>query len=501
MQAAFARGISRLVQWPAWSAFGLLGLLFGVYLYTNSYSRFYYDAGSYWYLAGRYWASGQFHFQSFDSSLRGYLFPLLLSPLFRVASHWAGAPIALTRALGLGTAAALFGVVGPALWQALSACPTQTVSLGRRLLFGLLGFGLWRGYFNFPLTDFPALLLLLSGLWAGLRGRSVVSGLLAGLAVAAAANFRPIYVAALPLAAGQCLWPHWSNAAGPQPDLIRWARGLAFGVGMCLVMAPQLFINQVHFGVTSPLVLTARPNEPNLYFALVHTGLYFQKYETNVGTDYPTAQVFFADAEGRSLLSKMKQAPPATAAQHLRTAGTYSMALLRLLMRHAFNGLDVQYPTPYVQKVYTPSWGLAPANYTVIITGFFVLLRLAWRRHTRASIPAGLVLLAILAPCAALLPVVMECRFLMPLQLLLCAAVAFDTSPLRSWRAASTARRATGALLYGGMLLACFAASSSTQRQLVGKPRLLFDWQKTAAQPEAGSRGGNLLSEPAGANL
>ena len=170
VQGAFARGAGRLTQWPAASAFGLLGLLFGAYLYTNSYNSLYYDAGGYWHYAGRFWSSGQFRFQSFDSILRGYLFPLLLSPLTRIASGWGVEPIALTRAVGLGTAAALFGVVAPGLWQALSAHPARPVSLGRRLVFGLLGFGFWRGYFNFPLTDFPALLLLLGGLWMLVRG-------------------------------------------------------------------------------------------------------------------------------------------------------------------------------------------------------------------------------------------------------------------------------------------------------------------------------------------
>ena len=251
VQGAFARGAGRLTQWPAASAFGLLGLLFGAYLYTNSYNSLYYDAGGYWHYAGRFWSSGQFRFQSFDSILRGYLFPLLLSPLTRIASGWGVEPIALTRAVGLGTAAALFGVVAPGLWQALSAHPARPVSLGRRLVFGLLGFGFWRGYFNFPLTDFPALLLLLGGLWMLVRSGAASLLLLAGLAVAAAANLRPVYLAALPLAAGLCLWPHGSGAA---TGTASWARGLAFRVGVGLVMAPQLLINQVHFAVNSLLV-------------------------------------------------------------------------------------------------------------------------------------------------------------------------------------------------------------------------------------------------------
>ena len=495
IQPAVARGAAQLAQWPACSAFGLLGLLFGTYLYTNSYARLYYDADEYWQYAGQFWNSGQFRLQSFDSILRGYLFPLLLSPLTRIASIWGVSPLALSRAVGLGMAAALFGVVGPALWQAVGPQPARPLSVGRRLAFGLLGFGFWRGYFNFPLTDFPALLLLAGGLWMLLRGRSAGRQLLAGMALAATVNLRPIYLAALPLAFGLSLWWHWFKPDAQLPRLVKAGRCLAFGVGMCLVMVPQLLINRAHFGINSPLVLTAKPNEPNLYLGLMRLGIHFQKYESNLGPDYPSARVFFADAEGQALFQALKQASPATVAQYVRVAITYAPAGLRLLARHGFNGLDVQYPTPYVPALYVSSWGLALANYTVLITGVVVLLRLAWRRHTQASVPAMAVLVIVLAPCVVLLPVVMECRFLMPLHLVLCAAVAFGTSPLRSWRAASAARRTVGALLYVGGLVACFAASASTQRQLVGKPRVLFSWPPTAASQKRDGAGGNVWTK------
>jgi hypothetical protein len=495
-QSALTRGAAQLARWPACSAFGLLGLLFGTYLYTNSYDRLYYDADEYWHFAGQFWSSGHFCFQSFDSILRGYLYPLLLAPLTRIASIWEVSPITLTRTVGLGTAAALFGVVGPGLWQALGTHPARPLSVGRRLVFGLLGFGFWRGYFNFPLTDFPALLLLASGLWLLLRGRSASSQLMAGLAIAATVNMRPIYLAALPLVFGLNMWWHWLKSDAQSPRLVKGGRCLAFGVGMCLVMAPQLLINRTHFGVSSPFVLTAKPHEPNLYIGLMRLGVHFQKYETNVGPDYPSARVFFADAEGDALFNSLKQAAPTTVAQYVRAASTHAPALVRLLARHGFNGLDVQYATPYITKIYVGSWGLAFANYTIIMAGFVVMLRLAWRWHTQASIPVVAVLVVLLAPCVALLPVVMECRFLMPLHLLLCAAVAFGASPLRSWRAASAARRTVGALLYMGGLVACFAASASTQRQLVGKPRVLFDWQQPAALPERAGAGGKISSEP-----
>ena len=177
-------------------------------MYSTEPLEFYYDSSLYWELASKFWPDGHFDFLAYDHPLRGYLFPLLLSALLRVAEHYPLMPVTLTRTLGAAVAAGLFGVVGPGLWQAAQRTgPAAPVPLGRRLLFGALGFVFWRGYFHYPLTDFPALLALAGGLWAALRARALPGGLLAGALVAAAVNFRPVYAIVLPLAGLLCWWP------------------------------------------------------------------------------------------------------------------------------------------------------------------------------------------------------------------------------------------------------------------------------------------------------
>ncbi|WP_190926158.1 hypothetical protein [Hymenobacter armeniacus] len=131
-------------------------------------------------------------------------------------------------------------------------------------------------------------------------------------------------------------------------------------------------------------------------------------------------------------------------------------------LRHLFNGLDVQYPTPYIPAVYVPTWGLAWLNYTVLLGGMVIWV-LAWRR---ASAPGYLVILSLLIQCAAVVPVAMECRFLLPLHLLLCAAFAFGLRPRHLWRSTSRPTRIAAACLYVTALAACFWVSSNAQRQL-----------------------------------
>lgn len=486
------RRLARARAWadrrPGRVAFAVIFLVFAVHMLTGRGVQFSYDDGYYWRLAHQYWQSGAFDFYSFDSYMRGYLFPLLLAPLAWLEFTYQFDSLVLVRVLGAAVAGLLFGVVAPGLWRALQpwqlagAAGAAAVSWQRRLAFGALGFVCWRGYFNYPLTDFPSLLALAAGLWALLRGRSVGSGLLAGLAVAAAVNFRPVYLAALPLAGLLALWPR--PAAHRRGPAAEWGRRLAFVGGLALVSGPQLLINRRHFGTATPLVLTHLPSERSLYFQQLQMGLCNQKYETSVAPDHPAPQMFFADPAGQALWRHSGPETLTTAAEYLALVRAAPAVVAGVWGRHLFNALDVQYPTPYVQRVYVPTWGLAWANYTALGAGLLVLLaglRRAAAARCWPPVPALLALAALLLPCAAVLPVLVECRFLLPLHLLLCAALAFGAHPRTAWRQRpAPARLALLALLYAGWLAGAFALSINAQSQLERQPRQVFGWQGPA---------------------
>ena len=492
--ASAALPATRLARIRAWADRrpGLVaaGVIFGVYAVHMLTSRgvvFLYDDGYYWKMAHQYWQTGAFEFQSFDSSLRGYLFPLLLAPLAWLEFTYQLAPAVLTRLLGAAVAALLFGVVGPGLWRA--ALPageaTPPVSWPRRLAFGAMGLVCWRGYFNYPLTDFPALLALSGGLWALLRGRSVGHGLLAGLLVAAAVNFRPVYLAALPLAGLLCLWPR--PAARHRRLGTEWGRRLAFGAGLALVGWGQLRINQHHFGADTPLVLARLPGSANLFITQLQMGLCNQKYETAEAVDHPAPQMFFGDPAGQALWQRSGPPTLTTAAEYLALVREAPAVVAGVWGRHLFNALDVQYPTPYVERVYVPTWGLAWANYTLLGGGLWVLAcrtaRAAAARRRWPPVPGLLALGALLLPCLAVLPVLVECRFMLPLHLLLCAALAFGAQPRAAWQRRRAGARLALLALYAGWVVGAFALSANAQLQLERQPRRLFTWQGLAPKP------------------
>ena len=460
---------------PAPIAVAMLLVVYAGYLPNSGFHRLYYDSSQYWELGRQYGKTGAFELLSFGSSMRGYLLPLLLAPFAIAGPHIGWEPVDLMRPLGVATAALLFGALGPALWRAAVGAGAPEVSLSRRLVFGALGFVLWRDYFNFPLSDFPALCALATALWAILSGRSVLSGVLAGLALGASANMRPVFMAALPFAGLLALLPRpAATDTGSAPTRrMAWAWRGGIAAGLAMVLAPQVAINAHNAGVYSPWVLARVLSNPtNLYMQQLEWGLQFQKYETNVGSDLLGAQMFFLDPNGAAVFASAHLLRFDNLAQYLALAKQQPLAVLGVWARHLFNGLDLQYPSPYIKKVYVVSWPLAWLNYTVLLGGTVVLLTKAWRSALRLR--PWLVLATLLMPCLGALPVAMECRFLLPLHLLLSAAVAFGAQPLRSWRAAAGTRRV--ALVAGYILLvaAAFWVSSNCKSRLDMAPRNLL---------------------------
>ena len=455
---------ARVQRLPALLAGVMIMSVYCAYLPTTTYTGLYYDSNGYWDFAKEYFNTGHFEFLSYFNIQRGYLFPLLLSPFTRLVTEANMVPIEVTRILGAATAAVVFGWAGPALWQAVKG--GQAVSLSRRLVFAGLGFAIWRDYFNFSLTDFPALLGLVISLIALLRGRGLISGLVAGVALAAAVNMRPVYLIVLPVVGLLALLPPPGRARG-----WGWARGAALVLGATAVLLPQAYTNSVHVDVRSPLVLTSMPGQPSLFVQQLQWGLKNQKYETNIGSDYKYAGMSFVDERGKAMWEATALTEFATASQYIELCLGRPWRSIGVWQRHLFNALDVQYATPYIQAVFVPTWPLAGLNYSLIFGGLVVLLVRPWQRPSIRWSRTVLVLLALLLPCLLVLPTAIECRFLLPLHLLLSGAVAFGATPLRWWQAASTKMRGFVIAGYVATVVSGFLASASAQKHLYEAPR------------------------------
>ncbi|GAB3583856.1 hypothetical protein [Hymenobacter daeguensis] len=415
-----------------------IAAIFGLYLFTSEYHNLYYDAEDYWQLGHRFYHEGHFQLLAYDDAMRGYAYPLVnfLCLAVRKALSWDA--VTVVKLLNAGLAGLLFGVVGPRLWQAATGAAAPPAP-GRRLAWAALGFVFWRGYFNFSLSDFPALLALGTALWLGQR-RGAGAALAAGVALALAVNIRPIYLASAGPALGLLLWQ--------QPRPRRVPRLALLAAGAAVVLAPQWLINQRHFQANTPLVLSQSRalNIHNLYLQKLKWGLVHEKYESSVGRELPTGQLLFLNAAGAAALRTEHLTKLESPAQYLLVLLHHPATVAGAYARHLFAGLDISHPTPYLKR-WEPSAPRQFLNYGLWFWAALVALR---RRPTPRE---ALVLAALLLPCLAVVPLSMEVRFLLPLHLLLLALVAFGRWP--AW--AFSGRRAliTG-VVFGGFVLGCF---------------------------------------------
>ena len=440
--------------------------LYAAYLPLSGYGpgQFRFDAAEYWELSLKFTPPGGFSLLAFDDPIRGYLGPLLVLPA-RVLCHFTGWSI-LTGAqfLGAGWAALLFGVAIPALWARAIG---RALSGGRWLVLVLLGFVFWRDYFNFTLSDIPALTLLLLGLTVLCRRGWGWAGL-AGLLLAAAVNIRPVYAACLPGVLWLLAGRRWEFSRQ------RFAQALsALVAGAALVLLPQLLINQRHFGQNTPLVLAQRPGSAPLYLRQLTWGTAFQRYETSLVPAIPRALIY-ADSVGQRALAAVPGGRFAGYGKFMQFLAQHPLSSAARYARHLFNGLDIRYPTPYPTRLHPPGQAaLRLLNYALLGLGLW----LAWtcwqaaRRNQQpvespSETPRAAVLCALLLPCLFALPTLIECRFLLPLHLLLLTGVAATWRPLEWWRSwRGPARRLAVLALAAGWLWGCWQLSEATAGQ------------------------------------
>ena len=455
----------------------------GIFLFVILWLTFFgyhdanpYDAEIYWNNAEMFTRGEHFSFLSFNSSLRGYLFSFLLIIPKELADYSGLSPSSMIIAFGGLQAALLFGWVLPALYSSLR--PESSFSGWGRILFAAVGLFFWIGYFNYTLSDFPGLLAYCGALMLLVNGRvswgkALAEGVLAG----AALNMRPALQIGMPVV----LLLAGVQGAGPAS---RWVnlRNVALVVGgMLLISLPQWQINRANFNRNTPLVLAqlAGDSQANLALQQVGWGLKIQKYESafRAGPTLRSGPIMYRDQLGKQLLneagysySEIKLGEPVfeSVPAYFRLVARHPLRVGVVYLAHLFNGLDQHYNTPYIrQPIQEFAWLLPAVNYSL----WFGLLLLLWIRRSQLLAITGnqlLVLLAVLLPCAVGCVVATETRFLLPLHVLMYAAVCFDWQIIaRSW----VAQRSLGKTLILGCWVSfvalCFCFSLYVFRQQV----------------------------------
>lgn len=465
-------------RYKAWIWFSITFLLFLGHVLTSCYHELYYDSLGYWFLANTFDQGGasRFSFYNFDSALRGYLLPLLNYPAAVIVREgFPGAESEAAKIMGALWAGAVFGVTGPALWEKLADTPVNNL---RRFVFVAIGFVLWRDYFNFTLSDFPSVLALLLALLVAYRSHTYGTALAAGAFVAAAVYIRPLSLLVTPFVLGILVLGKKIDNTGT-PIKLSWLKHFArlslFGLAFVLVAIPQYLINVNNYQSQNWLILGLgdgdfRVNEvDNVYIFKINEGLDKQRYETNVGQDYPAPQAIYVDIAGRALLENNGNPLFDSFQKYFAFVVSHPADMAALYTRHFFNGLDILYPGPYINKIYGSTLSISFVNYTVLFTAFLVIVL----RIQQVQIIHWLCIGAVAITCLASMPLMIETRYFLPLNLLLYAVACFGWPREWHWRLVHTRQMVSVFLAFSLFFLICLTLSSNTQASLSIKPKLL----------------------------
>lgn len=396
-----------------------------------SESGLYYDSFDYFELAETFNRHG-FSFINYHNVTRGYIIPFTLYLLQALAEFLRIESLVFFR-LCFGVLMTFFiSWLVPAYFEALTG---QKVNFISRLLFVLLVIYFWQGYFLYPLTDFPALILLvvclltllLSTKEAGIKflPRSILL-LVAGIALSLSTIACPSYMIVLLPVFLFLLFLLWNNF----PDnSIRIVLLVLFVIGLALGWTPQAAINLHNFHVLSPFVLAEDVGE-NLYESQLSWGIVVQRYETNIEPDFKTPRVVFVDKHGLNIRQNMnidETVEFISMRKYIPLLINSPVDFIILYFRHLFNGMDITYHTPYVEQLNNGRIIFSLLNYSLQF--IFLVAFIAWMPVLLKEKRAIAHIMILFLPAFLSLPGAVEVRFFLPVYLLIYLVTAYLIIP------------------------------------------------------------------------
>lgn len=397
-------------QGPAFAAFRvafagtlIVGLLQGV-------RTFYGDSGEYWELAGTFTQSGHFSLLSFESSARGYGLPLILYVLreFGEGVHWIP-PSVVTLFFAL-----LFALIGAVLAPRLAevAWPERPWGYGRRLALTATLLVFWSGDLNYPLSDFPGLVMGLLALVAIAKPDSPGWMLIAGIASAIAIDLRPAYLPFVPMLAVIVAWAWFEQRVTQHASLARRALCVSLlVVGFLAASLPQSLSAHRHYGTWTFIPGASEQTAERLTLGMVH-----QRNDAFETPQRPGV-ITYGDATGQRLLERQPEGKINSLSQYVGLVVSNPTIMVPLLARHIVNGLDARYSTIYVEHY--DSGGHIWLRLAGFLLVFLALARVLWpsaRRglgRARWRYPFALLLCSLTS-----VPTAVETRYMLPVYLL-----------------------------------------------------------------------------------
>ncbi|WP_146013176.1 MULTISPECIES: hypothetical protein [Pseudomonas] len=397
-----------------------------VQLYMNV-QVFPFDAGNYWALSAHIWDF------SFPQQMRGYFYPLMLSPFKFLHDNYAPFGLLFFKIFTSVFYAYFFAVLFPGFFSTIFGGKLTVLS---RSVPSMLIAIIFPGLICYPLSDAPSLALVIGAAVLALSGIKSESNIkrfglffIAGMFAYFAYNTRTIYLFSI---VALCLL----IVSTAKLNFTKRAIGVfAFLLGACLGAVPQMAINKGHYDTPSPFIITDL-GSGSLFLSQLMWGVVVDRYETYTPVGAPGSPVFYANSAGENLLLHTDARKIVSIKDYLKLVVTHPLTFSSIYASHIASGLDVRdgevyTQTPSHQKSMRSIFSLAVV--VLGITQFFRLLFLSG-----AFSPAGLVeklgwTIVLLIACVAVIPGAVETRFFFPVFYVCLVAMVsgFQSDPLK----------------------------------------------------------------------
>ena len=443
----FVNGLSDAGPRAAWGAFVLAFAAMFLYALDNQQLAFRGDAYETWEVA-KSLVDPASTFRSYVE-YRGFVVFVLNAMIYRLSVLFGIDGVLTFRFFASLVFAGLSAVSLPVVLGRLAGVPP---TFARRAFCVAVAFLFFRGHFLYPSNDWVAWFFLLLSLNTATGsappkvGRAAAIGLWMGAAVLSRSN----YIVSVPFVVWLVLrsvgFGHRKRAA-------------VCGVALVLVLGAMFALNAGYSAHREQVAGKMQTDARRVLNGQLTNGLRMQRIEWNAGDDSYPGMLVLEEGRGKAILAADKRETGWLHwYEYLGMVPEHAADFAVLYARHLFNGLDLAYPTVYVQDLRQRSLLFSVLNFALIFLSLAALSRSRpyWPRQAPA-------LLAIALPALSCVPFPVEPRFFMSLAMFLHALPAF-TGP---WHRNATVK-------YWLMLVAavatCIAISAQIFQSLEGAP-------------------------------
>lgn len=343
-------------KWCAWILSSALFFLL-LLLYQNKNS--YYDSASYWSMAASFMTEEGFSINPEKTAsffaIRGYVFPFIL---FLLKGFWQLGWVHLWGLLSV-LYGFFFAVICADFFELLLDIKVSAV---KRVFPTICIILFWKSLIYYPLSDLMAVGLEVTGLFLLLKikkssgwnsnkkaiVKTVAMAVGAGMLLYAAYNSRPVYQYTMYLALILLFVESRKMFKGRLAG--NAVAAVCFLLGMILVAAPQVKINQENLGIGSwkvPLQLNSMYGDTG---ELLFQGLGLLRYETTIADDVESPSMYSHDVTASAILQEM-QIEDKSVGNYVKVWLKYPFECVGIYFGHLINALDVRFSDVYISNI------------------------------------------------------------------------------------------------------------------------------------------------------